>query len=110
MTAYEMRIRDGSSYVCSSDLDDVIADEGRALARALRGMLERASPPEHRPTRIIIGRHLREDRTEIDLPVAERTEASGPIDPALIPAIDAGPAVGPEFGILDVKADRKSVV
>src|SRR3546814_14826635 len=58
--------------------DDVIADEGRALARALLGMLERAFPLEHRPTRIIIGRHLREDRTEIDLPVAARTEASGP--------------------------------
>src|SRR3546814_4829720 len=73
-------------------------------------MLERAFPLEHRPTRIIIGRHLREDRTEIDLPVAERTEASGPIDPALIPAIDAGPAVGPEFGILDVKAAYPLVI
>src|SRR3546814_5255348 len=36
--------------------------------------------------------------------------ASGPIDPALIPAIDAGPAVGPEFGILDVKAAYPLVI
>src|SRR3546814_13276317 len=63
--------------------DDVIADEGRALARALLGMLERAFPLAHRPTRIIIGRHLREARTEIDLPAPARPEASGPLDPAL---------------------------
>src|SRR3546814_18587855 len=79
--------------------DDVIADEGLALARALLGMLERAFPLEHRPNRIIIGRHLREDRTEIDMPIAERKNASGPIDPALTPHLTAGPAVGPDLGI-----------
>ena len=40
---------------------------------------------------------------EVDLAVAERTEASSAIDPRLIAAVYALPAVGTELGILYVK-------
>src|SRR5207247_9864772 len=46
---------------------------------------------------------LREDRLEVDLAVAERTEAPGAIDPGLEARIDALPAASVELGILDVE-------
>ena len=46
---------------------------------------------------------LGEDRGEIDLPVAERTEAAGAVHPALVAAIDALPAGRIELGVLDVE-------
>ena len=49
------------------------------------------------------GRHLREDRREVDLPVAERAEAAGAVDPGLEAAVDALPAGRVELGILDVE-------
>ena len=78
-------------------------DEFGAFARAVFGMLQRAFPFDHGPAVEIVGGHLREDRAEIDLAVAERAEAAGAVDPALIAAIDALPAGRVELGILDVE-------
>ena len=71
-----------------SDFDDVIFDERRALACALLGMLETAFPFQHGPAVEPVLRQLAEDTAEVDLPVAERAEPSGPIDPALVAAVD----------------------
>src|SRR5690349_21288616 len=83
--------------------DDVAADEVRAFARAVLGMLEGAFPFEHRPARVVVLRHLGEDRLEVDLPIAQRAEAAGPLLPALVAAVHALPPVGTELGILDVE-------
>src|SRR3546814_10911253 len=40
---------------------------------------------------------------EIDLPVAQRAEAAGAVDPVLKPAIDPRTSGGVEFGVLDVE-------
>ena len=48
-------------------------------------------------------RHLGEDAAEIDLSVAERTEAARALDPGRIAAIDALPPGRIELGVLDVK-------
>ena len=85
------------------DADDVVLDERRALARAVLGMLQRAFPFEHRPAVVIVLRELGEDAAEIDLAVAQRAEAAGPVDPALIAAIDALPAGRIELGVLHVE-------
>src|SRR3954470_17054469 len=63
--------------------DDVVGDELRAFARAVFRMFDTALPLEHRPAGIIVLRELREDRLEVHLPVAERTEPPGAIDPGL---------------------------
>ena len=42
-------------------------------------------------------------RAEIDLPVAERAEAAGALDPGRVAGIDALPAGRVELGVLDVK-------
>ena len=78
-------------------------DERRALCRALLGMLQAALPFEHRPARIIGRRKTREHAGEVDLPVAQRAEAAGALEPWLIAGIDALPAVRVELGILDVE-------
>ena len=83
--------------------DDVVLDERRAFGRAVLGMLQAALPFEHRPAVVVVLRQLGEDAAEIDLPVAERAEAAGPVDPALIAGIDALPAGRIELGVLDVK-------
>src|SRR5450432_2560211 len=54
------------------DADDVLLDERRALGGARFGVLQRALPLEHRPAVVVVLRHLREDRAEVDLAVAER--------------------------------------
>src|SRR3546814_17476295 len=46
---------------------------------------------------------LGENPAEIDLPVAQRAEAAGAIDPVLKPAIDPRTSGGVEFGVLDVE-------
>src|SRR5215475_7881630 len=67
------------------DVDDLIADEDCALRCAGLGMLEAALPLQHGPSRVVVLRHLAEDRLEVDLPVAERAEPARPVDPVLIP-------------------------
>jgi hypothetical protein len=74
--------------------DDVAADELRAFAGAVLGMLQAAFPFEHGPAGIIVLRQLREDRAEIDLAVAQRAEAAGAVDPAAVAAIHARRPVG----------------
>src|SRR5690349_21570130 len=56
------------------DPDDVVADERGALGRAGLRVLQAALPFEHRPAVVVVLRHLREDRAEIDLAVAERAK------------------------------------
>src|SRR6185369_12975278 len=83
--------------------NDVPLDELGAFARAVFGMLQRALPFEHGPARKIVLRHLREDRAEVDLPVAQRAEAPRALDPAAIAAIDTLPPIRTKLGVLHVK-------
>src|SRR5208283_1313356 len=85
------------------DPDDVMLDELGALARAVLGVLQTAFPLEHRPGRIAASRELGEDAVEVDLPVAERAEAAGALDPGRVTRIDALPAGRIELGVLYVK-------
>ena len=73
-------------------------------------MLDAALPLQHRPARIVVLRHLAEDRLEIDLPIAQRAEASCAIDPILVAAIHARPSVGPELRILHMKRAHPIVI
>ena len=66
-------------------------------------MFERAFPFQHRPASVVIGRELAENGFKVDLSVAERAEAAGPIHPSLIASIDALFARGIEFGVLDME-------
>src|SRR4051794_19235290 len=63
-------------------LDDMTGNERRAFRRASFGMLERAFPFQHRPAGIAVLGQFREDAVEVDLPVAQRAEAAGALDPA----------------------------
>src|SRR5258706_2856105 len=83
--------------------DDVIADEPRTFRRPLLRMLEAAFPLEHRPAFVAVLRHLREDRLEVDLPVAERAEAPGAVHPRLVARVHALAAVRAELGVLDMQ-------
>src|SRR5213080_1706067 len=85
------------------DADDVVGDELRSFAGAVLGVLETAFPLQHRPAGIIVLGELREDRLEVHLTVAQRTEPSGPLGPRLEPAIHALAAGRVELGVLDVK-------
>src|SRR5690606_40324001 len=71
----------------------------RALARAVLRVLQAALPLQHRPAPEVVLRELREDRLEIDLPVAERAEAAGTVDPVLVAAIHAAARIGTVFEI-----------
>src|SRR5690606_41955822 len=66
-------------------------------------MFQRTFPLNNRPAIKIIGSHFGENCTKIDLAIAQRTEAPGTIDPALIPAIDALSTSGVKFRVLDVE-------
>src|SRR5947209_3815958 len=77
--------------------------EGRTLSCPLLGVLERAFPFEHRPAGIAILSEFGENRREIDLPVPERTEAAGAVDPIGIGSIHTGAAGRTEFGILHME-------
>ena len=66
-----------------------LLDESAPFASAVLRMLQAAFPFEHGPGIVIVLRELGEDRAEIDLSVAERTETAGAVDPALVTAIDA---------------------
>src|ERR1700730_7195109 len=87
--------------VCRSD--DVLADEPGPFARPVLGMLEHALPFDDRPSRKIVLGEPREDRGEIDLTVAQRSQSPGALHPGQIGTIYASAAVGTVFGILDVK-------
>src|SRR4029079_9285516 len=56
------------------DADDVVADEGGTLARAVLRVLQAAFPFQHRPAVEPDRRHARKDRLEVDLAVAERAK------------------------------------
>ena len=84
--------------------------EFRAFARAVLGVLHRAFPFDHGPSVEVVVRQLRENRAEIDLPVAEAAEAARALDPALETAVDALPPGRIEFGILDVEHPDPVVV
>src|SRR5882724_6545436 len=71
------------------DADDVVGDEPGAFARTILRVLETAFPLQHRPAGEVVLGELREDRSEVDLAVAERAEAAGAIRPGLEAAIDA---------------------
>src|SRR5690348_11712286 len=73
-------------------------------------MFEAAFPVEHGPARIIVLRKFTEHALEIDLAVAERAEASGPLQPILVAAIYARAAVRMVLGILDVERANALVV
>src|SRR5437867_901236 len=92
------------------DADDVVGDELRSFAGAVLGVLETALPLQHRPAGIIVLGELREDRLEVHLTVAQRTEPSGPIGPRLEPAIHALAAGRIELGVLDVKHANPLVI
>src|SRR5437870_9726085 len=85
------------------DADDVAADELGPFRGALLGVLQAALPLEHGPAVVAVLRHLREDGAEVDLPVAERAEAPGPVHPRLVAGVHALPAGGPELRVLHVE-------
>src|SRR5262252_422275 len=89
--------------------DDVIGDERRTFARAVFRMLDAALPFKHGPAGVVVARHLRKDRGEVDLPVAERTEPAGALEPGLKAAVHALLAGRVELGILHVE-DLDAVV
>src|SRR5215471_3923170 len=68
------------------DIDDVVGDELRALARRDLGMLQAALPLIDRPAGEIIGGEAREDALEVDLAVAERPVARRALEPPLVAA------------------------
>src|SRR5471032_1940596 len=68
-------------------VNNMLADSLRALPRAILRMLQRALPFKHSPAGKIVLGHLREDRPEVDLPVAQRPETSRAIHPPRITAI-----------------------
>ena len=91
-------------------VDDVVADEDCPFSRAGSWVLQATLPLQHRPAGIVVLRHFAEDGAEVDLSIAERAEASWPIDPILIAAIDAALARGAELSILDVEGADTVVV
>src|SRR3546814_10542130 len=83
-TAYEMRISDWSSDVCSSDLDGLLAD-GLTIIGSGRSDLDRAA--FHAQVREALAEHLPEDR--IDPPVVDMF-----LDRIDYCAVDAGKGAG----------------
>jgi hypothetical protein len=83
--------------------DDVVLNELRALGCTLLGMLDAALPFEHGPTVVVVLRESGEDAVEVDLPVAERAETPGALDPWRIARVDALLRRRIELRILDVK-------
>jgi len=88
----------------------VVGDELRPFASAVLGVLETAFPFEHRPARIVVLGELGEDRFEVHLAIAQRTEPSGPIDPRLEPTVHALAAGRVELGVLDVEHANPLVI
>src|SRR2546430_6796181 len=80
------------------------------LFRSILGVLETAFPLQHRPAGIIVLGELGEDRLEVHLAVAQRTEPSGPINPRLETAVHALAAGRVELGVLDVEHANPLVI
>ena len=81
----------------------MVADEHRALARAVFGVLEAALPLQHRPAAVVITGQLAEDAFEVHLSVAQRTEAPGALQPGLKATVHTLLAAGVELGVFHVK-------
>src|SRR4051812_12599393 len=84
-------------------LDDVRLDEGRTFRRTLFRVLRAAFPFQHGPAVEAVLRKLGEDAAEIDLTIAQRTEAPRTVDPGLEAAIDALARGGVELRVLGVE-------
>src|SRR5580698_6572364 len=91
-------------------MNDVIANEDGSFCRACLGMLQATLPLQHSPTRIVVLRHLAENRAKIHLSVAQRTEASRPLHPILVAAINAAVSIRSEFGVFHMKRAHPFVV
>src|SRR5215831_20626076 len=94
----------------SGRFDEMLANEGRALARALLGALHATLPFEYCPAVEPDLGQEREDTFEVDLAIAERAEAPGALIPWLVAAIDADASARSELGVLDVKATDPTAV
>ncbi|MNS95797.1 hypothetical protein D3C72_1300690 [compost metagenome] len=81
----------------------MVTNEGGTLACAVFRVLQAALPLQHCPAGEVVLRELREDRLEIDLAIAERTESPRTIDPVLVAAIHATAGTGVVLRILDVE-------
>src|SRR6476646_6301464 len=84
-------------------LNDVLRNERRAFLCALLAILDAALPFEYRPTRIVVLRELGKYCAEVDLPVAQRSESPGTLDPGLIAAINPLASAWTELRVLYVK-------
>src|ERR1700755_3534932 len=85
------RIRPPTGEVIERDLgglDNMFSHERRAFRRPLLWALHTAFPLDHRPSIEAGFGQQREHAGEINLSVAQRTEAPGPLCPRLISAID----------------------
>src|ERR1700749_1339095 len=67
-------------------------------------------PLQDGPTFIIVLRHFAEDRFEINLAISQRAKSSGPIDPALITAVNSLLPCWIEFRILYMKHSYPFVI
>src|SRR5579885_1446213 len=104
--AIGLLIRAGTGEIVESGfrgLNDVTGDKGSAFARALFGALDAALPFEHGPAIVAVLRKFRENRFEINLAVAERTETARAANPGLKSAINALLAGGTKFGVFYVE-------
>ena len=81
----------------------MILDELRAFAGAILGMLDAAFPFEHGPALIVIAGELGKNALEVDLSIADRTEAPGALEPRRVAGIDALPSRRIELGVLHVE-------
>src|SRR3546814_3081078 len=89
-TAYEMRISDGSSDVCSSDLDPIVGHEPlellagilAALIRVMQESIGLAAPPDRHDQRIgdELGCHVGTHRPS-DHPAREQVDHRSNIEP-----------------------------
>ena len=83
--------------------DQMFRNERRALGRPLFRMLERAFPFKHRPAVIAIVTQLGKNLGEINLPVAQRTEAAGTISPTGIASVHPCLSIGPKLGVFHME-------
>ena len=85
-------------------LDQVTGDKWCAFGGALFGIFQAAFPFEHGPAFESVLGELAENTAKVDLAVAERTEATGTVFPALVTAVGADATIGTELSVFDVKA------
>src|SRR6266481_2780302 len=84
-------------------LNNMPLNKRRPFRCALLAALDAALPLQHRPPRKIILRQLGKDGLEIHLPVSRRTKPPSPINPRLIPTVNALPSRWPKLRILNMK-------